>query len=189
MAATTERVSQKNPAPELTTGGQHLTFHLSGETYALGILNIKEIIEYSVPTPVPMMPGFVRGVINLRGRVVPVIDMLARFGRGLTQVHKRTSIVIVEVSAFEAIGDDSSDLQHIGVMVDAVNEVVDISAKDIEPPPAFGARLRPEFISGMARREGGFVVILDVNRVLSVDEMAHLGLNLIEAPPAEEAKM
>jgi purine-binding chemotaxis protein CheW len=150
--------------------GQYLTFVLGGEVYALGILNIKEIIDYGHLTEVPMMPSFVRGVINLRGSVVPVIDLSARFGKGCTQIAKRTSIVIVET------GGEDHELasQDIGIIVDAVNEVVDIAQKDIEPPPSFGTGIHPEFISGMAKRDDHFVIMLNVNRVLSVDEMAAL---------------
>ena len=114
---------------------QYLTFMLAGEVFAIGILAIKEIIEYHSLTEVPMMPACVRGVINLRGAVVPVMDLLARFGRPSSEVTKRTCIVIVEVEA----GDER---QVIGVVVDAVNEVLDIAPSDIEPPPAFGARIR-----------------------------------------------
>lgn len=159
--------------PPLREAGQYLTFTLQGEQYALGILHIKELIEFGELTEVPMMPGFIRGVINLRGRVVPVIDLLARFGRGATQVLRRTAIVIVEVSS--ADDDGETVIQDIGVMVDAVNEVVDIAALEIEPPPAFGAKLRTEFIAGMARCANGFTILLDMNRVLSVEEMAAVG--------------
>ncbi|MBD9358470.1 chemotaxis protein CheW [Methylomonas albis] len=165
----------------LANAGQYLTFVLGGEVYALGILNIKEIIDYGQLTEVPMMPSFVRGVINLRGSVVPVIDLLARFGRGTTQIVKRTGIVIVETSA----GENEDELsQDIGIIVDAVNEVVEISRQDIEPPPSFGAGIRPDFINGMAKRDNRFVILLNVNKVLSVDEMAALGQTI--AGPAHE---
>jgi purine-binding chemotaxis protein CheW len=146
---------------------QYLTFMLSGETYAIGILVIKEIIEYGQLTEVPNMPGFIRGVINLRGAVVPVVDLGARFGKAATVVGKRTSIVIIEVDA-------EGETQVVGVMVDAVNEVLEIPASEIEPAPSFGARIRADFIHGMGKVEGRFVIILEANRVLSVDEMAEL---------------
>jgi purine-binding chemotaxis protein CheW len=120
------------------------------------------------------MPGFIRGVINLRGRVVPVIDLAARFGRSETAVARRTSIVIVETVG-KVDEEGFSEVQDIGIMVDAVNEVVDIPGDDLEPPPAFGAGIRPDFISGMARQGTRFTIVLDVNRVLSVDEMASMG--------------
>lgn len=155
-------------------GGQYLTFMLGGETFAIGILRIKEIIEYGELTEVPMMPAFIRGVINLRGRVVPVVDLAARFGRGATAVSRRTCIVIVETLAGEA-----SEAQDIGIMVDAVNEVVDIGGVDIEPAPAFGAHIRPDFIAGMAKRAERFVIVLAVDQVLSVDEMSEISRNFV----------
>lgn len=151
--------------------GQYLTFMLGGEVYALGILNIKEIIDYGDLTEVPMMPPFVRGVINLRGSVVPVVDLAARFGKGSTAVAKRTGIVIVEASSG---ADDDEKKQDLGIIVDAVNEVVDISQSEIEPPPSFGTGIRSDFINGMAKQNGKFVILLNVDRVLSVEEMANL---------------
>lgn len=167
---TAEQLPVTKNSEQIAGAGQYLTFGLGGEIYALGILNIKEIISYGDLTEVPMMPVFVRGVINLRGSVVPVIDLMARFGKGCTQIAKRTGIVIVET------GDDSGEdgRQDIGIIVDTVNEVVDIGGQEIEPPPSFGTGIRPDFISGMAKRDGHFVILLNVNRVLSVDEMADL---------------
>ena len=173
MANITTLADHKLQTPlENATAGQYLTFVLGGEIYALGILNIKEIIDYGNLTEVPMMPNFVRGVINLRGSVVPVVDLQARFGKGNTQIAKRTGIVIVETATDQH--DESQ--QDIGIIVDAVNEVVDISQQDIEPPPSFGTGIRPDFINGMAKRNGHFVILLNVNRVLSIDEMANLTL-------------
>ncbi|WP_129642646.1 chemotaxis protein CheW [Peristeroidobacter agariperforans] len=148
---------------------QYLTFMLGAETFALGILAIKEIIEYSSLTDVPMMPPYVRGVINLRGAVVPVIDLSVRFGRASAPVTKRTCIVIIEVMANE-------ERQVIGIVVDAVNEVLDIPASDIEPPPAFGAGIRTDFILGMGKVHNKFVILLDVNHVLAFDELAGLAM-------------
>ncbi len=148
---------------------QYLTFLLSGEMFAIAILNIKEIIEYGSLTEVPMMPGFIRGVINLRGSVVPVVDLSARFGRSRTEVSRRTCIVIIEVEN----GDESK--QDIGVMVDSVSEVLEIPRSEIEPPPAFGAKIRVDFMHGMGKVAGKFVIILNANKVLSVDELSMLG--------------
>jgi len=146
---------------------QYLTFLLGGETFAIGILHIKEIIEYGSVTTVPMMPEFVRGVINLRGAVVPVIDLAMRFSRTASPISRRSCIVIIEVM--------SEDEKHnIGVTVDAVNEVLEIPSSEIEPSPAFGARIRSDFIGGMGKVNGKFVIILDADKVLSVDEMASL---------------
>jgi len=153
--------------------GQYLTFVLGGEVFALGILNIKEIIQYGDLTEVPMMPSFIRGVINLRGRVVPVVDLTARFNRGITNISRRTSIVIIELEQ-----GDQEDAQSIGIVVDAVNEVIDIAGVDIEPPPSFGAKIRPDFISGMAKKDGRFVIVLNLHQVLSIDEMLALGQSI-----------
>jgi purine-binding chemotaxis protein CheW len=147
---------------------QYLTFMLGGEVFAIGILSIKEIIEYGQLTTVPLMPEHIRGVINLRGAVVPVIDLSARFGRAGTEVTRRTCIVIIEARGGEA-------QQDIGVVVDAVNEVVEIAASQIEPAPAFGANIRTDFIQGMGKVNDRFVIILSVDHVLSVDELAALG--------------
>jgi purine-binding chemotaxis protein CheW len=144
---------------------QYLTFTLKDAMYAIGILHIKEILEYSNVTPVPMMPNFIKGVINLRGAVVPVVDLAARFGGQQSNIVKRTCIVIIEVLNEEG-------MQDIGVMVDAVSEVIEISHSNIEPAPAFGAHIRADFIQGMGKINGNFVIILQVDKVLSVEEMS-----------------
>ena len=150
---------------------QYLTFTLGGEMFAVGILNVKEIIEYGYLTEIPMMPDFVRGVINLRGSVVPVIDLAARFGGKPAEPNRRTCIVIVEVS--DEIGERAAR-HDIGIMVDAVSEVLDIPGSEIEPPPTFGARIRADFIFGMGKVSGNFVIILKINDVLSIEEIAKL---------------
>ncbi len=146
---------------------QYLTFLLGGEMYAIGILNIKEIIEYGTLTTVPMMPEFIRGVINLRGAVVPIIDLAARFGRASTDVTRRSCNVIIEV-------EHDGQKHNIGIVVDSVSEVLEIPAAEIEPPPSFGARIRADFISGMGKVGGKFVIVLDLAKVLSVEELAVL---------------
>ena len=170
--------AEKNAAPHRhVDDAQYLTFQLSGEMFGITILHIKEIIEYGQMTTVPMMPGFVRGVINLRGRVVPVIDLQARFGRPSAAIGKRTCIVIIEIcNGFES--------QDIGVVVDAVSEVLAIASADIERAPTFGARLRADFIAGMGKVDGKFVILLNVDQVLSVTELAGLvgGLHEPAAP-------
>jgi len=170
------RTSQNLPAVLNASLGQidqhqYLTFMLGGETYAMGILAIKEIIEYGSLTEVPRMPGFIRGVINLRGAVVPVIDLSARFGKPATTVTRRTCIVIVEVASGNP---DQLETQVVGVMVDAVNAVLEIPAAEIEPPPSFGAHIRADFMHGMGKVGGKFVILLNIHNVLSVDEMASL---------------
>lgn len=146
---------------------QYLTFVLGREIFAINILNIKEIIEYGQLTEVPKMPAFIRGVINLRGAVVPVIDMAARFDKPTAEITRKTCIVIIEVA-------HADTTQVVGIMVDAVNEVVDIEAGNIEPAPSFGANIRVDFIEGMGKIEGKFIILLNVNKVLSVDEIANL---------------
>lgn len=148
--------------------GQYLTFTLGKEMFAIGILNIREILEYGMLTAVPMMPEFIRGVINLRGAVVPVVDLSARFGGKPSDITKRTCIVIIEVTT-----EDGQ--QDIGVVVDTVSEVLEIPDSEIEPAPAFGARIRTDFIAGMGKVEGKFVIILEVDRVLSTEELAMAG--------------
>ena len=147
---------------------QYLTFLLGGEMFAIPILNIKEIIEYGNLTTVPMMPAFIRGVINLRGSVVPVVDLAVRFGRKTSDITRRTCIVIIEIET----GDEKQD---VGVVVDTVNEVLEIPRNEVEQAPSFGARIRADFIRGMGKINGKFVIILAVNHVLSIDEMAMLG--------------
>ena len=156
---------------------QYLTFALSGEMYAVSILNVKEIIEYGKLTEIPMMPAFIRGVINLRGRVVPVIDLAARFGGKQSAIGKRTCIVIVELAA----GDERREL---GIIVDAVSEVLEIPGSEIEPPPSFGAKIRADFIAGMGKVNNKFVIILKIERAISSDDLAVLTVIDASAPPA-----
>jgi purine-binding chemotaxis protein CheW len=144
---------------------QYLTFTLVEEMFAIGILAIREIIEYGHLTEVPMTPPFIRGVINLRGAVVPVIDLAVRFGRQASAVTKRTCVVIIETGG-------NGQCHQMGIVVDAVSEVLEIPAADIEASPEFGGRIRTDFISGMGKVDGQFVIILDVDKVLSLDEVA-----------------
>lgn len=146
---------------------QYLTFRLAEESYAVGILAVKEILECGAMTAVPMMPDYVLGVINLRGRVVPVIDLAQRFSGRRTVAGRRTCIVIVEVGP-----EDSR--QDMGIIVDAVSQVVDIPPAQVEPAPSLGAKLRAEFIAGMGKLDGGFIILLDIERVLSVAELDEL---------------
>ena len=155
-------LSSQEPADVEAVGEeqhQYLTFLLGKEPFAIGILGVKEIIEYGTLTAVPMMPPCVRGV--------PVVDLAARFGRLLTEPGRRTCIVIVEVAA-------ERDHRDIGIIVDAVNQVIEILPAEIEPAPSFGANLRGEFIQGMGKVDGRFVIILEITRVLSIDEIAQL---------------
>ncbi len=150
-----------------TEAKQYLTFSLGEELFAVSILVIKEIIQYGQITTVPLMPPHIRGVIHLRGAVVPVIDLSVRFGRAAAQVDKRTCIVMIEVI-------HEGESHDIGIMVDAVSAVVDICADQIEPAPSFGAEVRADFIQGMGRLGERFVIILDVARTFSLGELASL---------------
>jgi len=145
-----------------------LTFTLKGEGYGISILLIKEIIEFADLTPVPMMPEFVMGAINLRGHVVPVIDLSKRLGAGTTELGERSCVVIVELT----LGEHSVE---VGLVVDAVRAVLDIAPADIEPAPSFGGQIRTEFIRGIGKSaEGTFTVLLDVPKLLSLDDLARL---------------
>ncbi len=171
MLATPPATQPRGAAAALAAAGlaadqqQYLTFVLGEEMFAIGILSIREIIEYGHLTDVPMTPPFIRGVINLRGAVVPVIDLAVRFGRTARETTKRSCIVIIEI-------DSDKGRQEMGIVVDAVSEVLEIPPLEIEPPPEFGTRIRTDFISGMGKVNGSFVVLLDVNRVLSLEEVA-----------------
>lgn len=146
---------------------QYLTFSLGDEIFAMDIRTVREIIQHGPMTTVPLMPNFVRGVINLRGAVVPVIDLHARFGRPAARVGKKTCIVI-----FDAMR--AGERVELGLMVDAVSEVIDIAASAIEPPPNFGAAVRRDFIRGMGKLASRFVIILEPDRAFDVEEMATL---------------
>lgn len=149
---------------------QYLTFRLGGEMFSINILSIKEIIWYTNLTEVPMMPSCIRGVINLRGAVVPVMDLSARFGKASTPVTKSSCIVIIEIDT-----QTQGDSQSMGVVVDAVQAVLEIPSSEIEPAPTFGAKIRSDFIEGIAKVNGKFVILLNVNRVLSAEEIGAMG--------------
>jgi purine-binding chemotaxis protein CheW len=149
---------------EVAEQAQYLTFFLAGEEYAIGILQVKEILEYDTLTKVPQTPPSIRGVINLRGSVVPVVDLAAKFGLPPSPVTKRTCIVIVEV-------DLEGQRTVMGVLADAVSQVMDLTPADIEAPPAFGTAVRVDYLQGMGKVGKKFVLILDVNKVLSAPEL------------------
>ncbi len=156
---------------------QYLAFLLGGERFAINIRSVKEVIQYGDLTEVPLMPDFIRGVINLRGAVVPVIDLSVRFGRALTETTRRTCVVILEVP-------HGGEAVELGVVVDNVSEVLEIGASDIEPAPSFGSSIRSDFLAGVGRVGNAFVIVLDVNHVLSIEEMVALGAGGAEAREA-----
>ena len=148
---------------------QYLIFQVACEQYGLGILGIREIIEYGEITAVPMMPKCILGVMNLRGSVVPVIDLSARFGKGPSKPGRRACVVIVEAPAQSASA-------LAGILVDSVSEVMDLGKGMVEPAPSFGAGIRTDFILGMGKKsDGKFVILLDSAKVLSEEELAGLG--------------
>ncbi len=143
---------------------QYLTFFLADEEYAINIQRVKEIIEYTTVTKVPKVPEWIRGVINLRGNVVPVVDLTVRFGLKERPVSKTTCIVIVEI-------EQDSERAVMGVIADAVNQVIDLAPKDIQEPPAFGTRVRLEYLFGMGKLGKKFALILNIDSVSSNTEL------------------
>ena len=155
---------------------QYLTFFLADEEYAINIQRVKEIIEYTTATKVPKVPEWIRGVINLRGSVVPVVDLTVRFGLEERPVTKTTCIVIVEV-------EQDSERTVMGVIADAVNQVIDLAPKDIEEPPAFGTRVRLEYLFGMGKLGKKFALILNIDSVLSNAEL--LTVSTLQSEPVD----
>jgi purine-binding chemotaxis protein CheW len=147
--------------------GKYLTFTLAEEEYGIGILKIKEIIGMLPITSVPQTPDFVKGVINLRGKVIPVMDLRLRFGMPSIDYTERTCIIVVEIAG-------STGTVLIGIVVDAVSEVLNIKGDDIEKTPTFGTKLNTDYILGMAKMEGGVKILLHIDRVLSNDELSQL---------------
>jgi purine-binding chemotaxis protein CheW len=145
--------------------GKYLTFSLAGEEYGIGILKVKEIIGMMPITTVPRTPGFVKGVINLRGKVIPVVNLRLKFGMEEIPYTERTCIIVVEIG-----GRGGSIL--IGIVVDAVSEVLNIKGPEIEATPTFGARLDTDYILGMAKMNGGVKILLDIDRVLNTEDAA-----------------
>lgn len=143
--------------------GKYLTFSMGTEEYGIGILKVKEIIGLMPITPVPRTPNYVKGVINLRGKVIPVIDLRLRFGMPQVEDTERTCIIVVDVLA------DAGELQ-MGIVVDSVSEVLNIKSDEIEPTPSFGTHLETEYILGMAKMDAGVKILLDIDRVLSQQE-------------------
>jgi purine-binding chemotaxis protein CheW len=156
---------------------QCLTFCLAGEEYAINILRVKEIIELDVVTNVPKTPAWIRGVINLRGNVVPVVDLAVKFGMEPRPRTKLSCIIIVE---FESKGDQAV----MGIIADSVNQVIEFGAADVEPPPAFGTRVDVEYLLAMGKLGKKFALILDIDRVLSVDELLTGKAAASEVPPS-----
>ncbi|MBF0112425.1 MAG: purine-binding chemotaxis protein CheW [Desulfamplus sp.] len=145
--------------------GKYLTFSLAGEEYGIGILQVKEIIGMMPITSVPRTPNFVKGVINLRGKVIPVIDLRLRFSIAESEYTERTCIIVVEITA-------NYGEMVIGIVVDSVSEVLNIKGENIEDSPSFGTSLDSEYILGMAKLDSGVKILLDIDKVLTSDEMS-----------------
>ncbi|TAN44481.1 MAG: chemotaxis protein CheW [Nitrospirae bacterium] len=151
----------------ITETTQYLTFKLASELFALDISKVREVLDFTTVTKVPQTPDFMRGVINLRGSVVPVVDMKLKFGMSMTEKTVNTCIIIVEVTI-------DNETTILGALADSVQEVIDIEAEQIQPAPKIGTRLRTDFIKGMGKHNDQFIMILDINKVFSVDELATL---------------
>ena len=147
--------------------GKYLTFNMAKEEYGISILKIKEIIGMMPITTVPQTPEFVKGVINLRGKVIPVIDLRLRFGIAEIDYTERTCIIVVEIAG-------QAGTVQIGIVVDSVSEVLNVKGDDIADTPTFGTKLDTEYILGMAKMEGGVKILLDINRVLNTEEVGML---------------
>jgi purine-binding chemotaxis protein CheW len=147
--------------------GKYLTFTLANEDYGIGILKIREIIGMMPITPVPQTPDYVKGVINLRGKVIPVVDLRLRFAIEAADYTERTCIIVVEI-------EGSAGTIQIGIVVDAVSEVLSIKGEEIEETPTFGTEMNLEYILGMAKMEGSVKILLDIDQVLTAQEIAAL---------------
>ena len=166
MAEITETMDQAIRSMTVKTG-KYLTFFLEEEEYGIGILKVKEIIGMMSITSVPRTPEYVKGVINLRGKVIPVIDLRLKFDMDSIDYTDRTCIIVVEI-------DSESSTVLIGIVVDAVSEVLNIKEGEIEETPTFGTELNTEYILGMAKMEGGVKILLNIDKVLSSEEIADL---------------
>jgi purine-binding chemotaxis protein CheW len=149
----------------ITETSQYLTFKLADEVFALDITKVREVLDFTTVTKVPQTPDFMLGVINLRGSVVPVVDMRLKFGMSKTETTVNTCIIIVEVAL-------DGELAVLGALVDSVQEVMELDPDQIEPPPRIGIRLNTKFIKGMGKRDNQFIIILDIDKVFSADEIA-----------------
>jgi purine-binding chemotaxis protein CheW len=170
-----------SPANQLPLSAvQYLTFITAGEEYAISIVKVTEIVEYEAVTTVPNTPMWIRGVTNLRGRVVPVVDLAVKFGLPASGISKFSCIIITEVM-FE--GENLT----MGVLADSVSQVIELSADEIEQTPPFGTRVKTEFLLGMGTLGKKFCLILDIDKVLSADEMLAVTESVADGTPAAEA--
>src|SRR5512142_1857606 len=159
------RRQQMSASSEITQTTQYLTFRLGDEVFAIEISKVREVLDFTTITKVPRTPEFMRGVINLRGSVVPVVDMRLKFGMTKTENTVNTCIIIVEISL-------DGDTTVLGALADSVQEVIELEPDKIEPAPRIGTRLKTDFIKGMGKRDDQFIIILDIDKVFSVDELS-----------------
>lgn len=159
MSTLTENINSDISALE----GKYLTFILNDEEYGLEILKVREIIGLMDITPVPQIPSFIKGIINLRGKVIPVVDLRLKFGMQEAEYTKETCIIVVDI-----------ENRLMGIIVDTVSEVLDINAKDIEPTPSLGSTIKTDFILGMGKVKGKVKILLDIDKVLNLEELAIL---------------
>ncbi len=152
-------------AEDQSSGNQYLTFSLDGEMFALPVRQVREILEFTHMTRIPQTPAYMRGVINLRDKVVPVIDMRTKFGLEAMPETVDTCIIIVQV-------DINAEALQVGALVDSVQEVLELNQEQIEPPPRMGMQLNTEFLRGMAKVDEGFALLLDIDKVFSCNEIA-----------------
>ena len=157
---------------------QYLTFKLDDEVFALDITKVREVLDFTTVTKVPRTPDFMRGVINLRGSVVPVVDLRLKFGMTKTEKTVNTCIIIVEVNV-------DNETTILGALADSVQEVMDLEPDHIEPAPKIGTKLRTDFIKGMGKRDEHFVILLDIDKVFSTDELALVQTKQAEALTGE----
>lgn len=162
-----------------SNANQYLTFTLDNEQYAIGVAKVREVLEHTKITKLPRTAVFMKGIINLRGAGVPVIDLRLKFGLPETPITKDTSIIVMEVE-----GADSQPVV-VGALADAVHEVVEIDEKAIEPAPRFGTRLAAEFIKGVGKKDELFIILLDIDRIFNAEEIQVLAKEEGSALPAE----
>jgi len=164
---------------ETTETTQYLTFKLGDEIFALDISKVREVLDFTTITKVPRTPEFMRGVINLRGSVVPVVDIKLKFGMPMTEKTVNTCIIITEVTV-------DGETMVLGALADSVQEVIDLDPDHIEPAPKIGTKLKTEFIKGMGKQGEHFIILLDIDKVFSTEELALVKTDKVEEPAEEK---
>ncbi|MEN6468652.1 MAG: chemotaxis protein CheW [Smithella sp.] len=167
MQTTAAKMEADASAQQVSREGKYLTFSLAGEEYGIGILKVKEIIGFMTITPVPQTPEHIKGVINLRGKVIPVVDLRLKFGMERAESTERTCIIVVEIVA-------SGNKIAMGIVVDSVSEVLNIRSAEIEDTPSFGSKLDTDYILGMAKSGQSVKILLDIDKVMSDEEISRM---------------